>query len=87
MCVFRKKRFAGIILEKVSFQMSDVEINIPNNALVELVASNEPRNNEVQDIAPPTQEELDRAIRICELSDPIRIVIPPTQSTNSPSWD
>ena len=67
--------------------MSEAEFELPNNALFELAAREEHRNNEVQDIAPPTQEELDRAIRICELSDPIQIVVPPTQVTEEPSWD
>ena len=67
--------------------MSDIELELPNNALMGLVVTNEPRNNQPEDIPDVDPEELARAIAICDATPLPEPIVPPTQQTNSPSWD
>ena len=74
-------------MEKCHFEFEIPISWIPNNYNPAFDLIVEPANNQPQDIDPPTEEELARAIAICDATPLPEPVVPPTQQTNTPSWD
>ena len=68
--------------------MSEIPMDIPNNYNPFLDLIQDAVNNQIEeDIDPPTQEELARAIAICDRYKLPEPEVPQPQIIDSPSWD